>query len=58
MGICKLHSSFETKFKVSVVGCGSVGATAAFAMLLDGTPSEIVLIDQDANKARGLALDF
>jgi hypothetical protein len=35
-GICKLKSSFETKFKVSMIGCGSVGATAAYAMLIDG----------------------
>jgi L-lactate dehydrogenase len=55
---CKLHSSFEIKYKVSVVGCGSVGATAAYAMLIDSTPSEIALIDYNKDKARGLALDL
>lgn len=55
---CKLRSEFEMKFKVSVIGCGSVGATAAYAMLIDGTPSEIVLIDRAKEKASGLALDL
>jgi L-lactate dehydrogenase len=56
--ICKLKSSFETTFKVSMIGCGSVGATAAYAMLLDGTPTELVLIDHSKEKAEGLMLDF
>ncbi len=58
--ICNPKPSFQTEFKVSVVGCGNVGATAAYAMLLDGTPSEIVLFDIDIakEKAEGIALDF
>jgi L-lactate dehydrogenase len=56
--VCKLRSSFDTKYKVSVIGCGSVGAAAAYAMLIDSTPSEIVLIDRSKEKARGLALDL
>ncbi len=55
---CKLESQFQSKFKVSVIGCGNVGATAAYAMLLDGTPSELVLIDLNKEKAEGLDLDF
>lgn len=58
MNTCNITSSFKSQFKVSIVGCGNVGATAAYAMLLDGTPSEIVLIDRDKNKAHGLLLDF
>lgn len=50
--------AFKSEFKVSIIGCGNVGATAAYAMLLDGTPSEIVLVDSDKNKAHGLHLDF
>lgn len=46
------------KFKVSVIGCGNVGATAAYAMLLDGTPNEMTLIDLNKDKAKGLLLDF
>ncbi len=49
---------FATQFKVSVVGCGNVGATAAYAMLLDGTPTELVLFDVSKEKAQGLLLDF
>lgn len=58
MNNCKINSAFKTEFKVSVIGCGNVGATASYAMLLDGTPSELVLIDRDKNKAHGLLLDF
>lgn len=55
---CKIQSSFKNMFKVAVVGCGSVGATAAYAMLIDGTPSELVLVDKNKDKAEGLLLDF
>jgi L-lactate dehydrogenase len=54
----KKHYHYCDKFKVSVIGCGNVGSTAAYAMLLDGTPNEITLIDRDKNKAKGLLLDF
>lgn len=53
-----ISSTIQRKFKVAVVGCGNVGATAAYAMLIDGSPTEIVLIDRDAKKAEGIALDF
>lgn len=55
---CKLSSSFQSKYKVAVIGCGSVGSAAAYAMLIDGTPTELVLIDRSRGKAEGLALDF
>lgn len=45
-------------FKVSIIGLGHVGATAAYAMLLDGTPSELVLIARDKQKAIGEKLDL
>jgi L-lactate dehydrogenase len=50
--------SKSTGFKVGVVGCGKVGMTAAFAMLLSGTPSEIVLIDRTLEKVEGEKLDL
>jgi len=50
--------SFQTRFKVVVVGCGSVGATAAYAMMLKGTPTDLVLFDVNKEKAEGLLLDF
>ncbi len=55
---CKIESAFKTKFKVSVIGCGSVGATAAYSMLIDGAPTDMVLIDRYRQKADGLKLDF
>lgn len=45
-------------FKVSIVGCGSVGATAAYALLLDGTPTDLTLIDIDKDRASGILLDL
>jgi len=44
--------------KVAIVGAGAVGSTAAYAMMLDGVVSEIVLIDVDKDKACGHALDL
>jgi L-lactate dehydrogenase len=52
------QSNFQSQFKVSIIGCGNVGATAAYAMLLDGTPTELVLIDRSKERAEGLLLDF
>lgn len=40
------------------MGCGNVGATAAYALLIDGTPTELVLVDRSKEKVEGLALDF
>ena len=45
-------------FKISVIGCGNVGATIAYALLLDGTPTELALIDINREKAEGIALDL
>lgn len=55
---CKIESEFQSKYKVSVIGCGNVGAAAAYAMLMDGTPSELALLDVQKEKAEGLVLDF
>lgn len=40
-------------FKVAIVGVGKVGATAAYALLLDGAVTDLVLIAHDVEKARG-----
>lgn len=53
-----LSSKFQSDFKVSIIGCGNVGSTAAYALLLDGTPSEIALISRKKEQAQGLVLDF
>lgn len=44
--------------KVAVIGCGFVGAASAFALLESGLFSEMVLIDVDAERAEGEALDI
>ncbi len=54
---CRIPS-FQTQFKVTVIGAGNVGATAAYAMLMDGTPTELVLLDHNKEKAAGLVLDM
>lgn len=44
--------------RIAVVGAGNVGATFAYALLLSGLASEIVLIDRDAARAEGQAMDL
>ncbi len=44
--------------KVGIVGSGFVGSTAAYAMLLQGAATEIVLLDANANVARAQAEDI
>lgn len=47
-----------SSFKVGIIGCGKVGMTAAYAMMLSGTPTEMVLIDRNKDKAMGEKLDL
>ena len=44
--------------RVAIVGVGNVGATFAYALLLSGLASEIVLIDQNRARAEGEAMDL
>ncbi len=44
--------------KVGVVGVGAVGSAVTMALLGRGTAREIVLIDRDSARARGVALDM
>ena len=44
--------------KVTIIGAGSVGATTAYTMVVNGVASEIVLIDINENKAQGEAMDI
>jgi L-lactate dehydrogenase len=44
--------------RVAIVGAGNVGATFAYALLLSGLSSEIVLIDANQSKAEGEAMDI
>ena len=44
--------------KCAVIGCGNVGATTAYSLMLSGLFNEIVLIDIDAKRAKGEAEDI
>lgn len=44
--------------KVGIIGCGFVGSSAAYAMVLQGVASEILLIDIDRDLARAQAEDI
>lgn len=50
--------SAQPPIKVAVVGAGHVGATFAYALLLSGLAAEIVLVDADADRAEGEAMDI
>jgi L-lactate dehydrogenase len=44
--------------RVAVVGTGNVGATFALALVMSGLASEIVLVDANARRAEGEAMDL
>ena len=44
--------------RVAVVGVGNVGASFAYALVLSGLASELVLIDLDRRRAEGEAMDL
>lgn len=45
-------------FKVSIIGVGKVGATAAYAMCLNGTPTDLVLVAHHRETAEAEKLDL
>ncbi len=53
-----MQESNPLTHKISIIGAGNVGATFAYALLLSGLSSEIVLIDQNISKAEGEAMDL
>lgn len=44
--------------KIAIIGTGGVGATTAYALMIKGIGSEIVLIDRTKEKAEGEAMDL
>jgi L-lactate dehydrogenase len=48
----------DSFMKVGIIGCGFVGSSAAYAMTLEGSASEIVLIDLNAKLAQAQAEDI
>jgi L-lactate dehydrogenase len=51
-------TSSAVKDSVVVVGVGNVGATTAYALMLSGLASNIILINRDRNRAEGEAEDI
>lgn len=45
-------------YKVSIVGCGKVGMTAAYSILHDGTANQLLLVGRNKNKIVGEQLDL
>jgi len=52
------NRDFSSPVKIAVVGAGNVGASFAYALLLSGLASDIVLIDANRAKAEGEAMDL
>jgi L-lactate dehydrogenase len=44
--------------RVCVVGCGHVGTTSAYALMMGGLAREVVLLDLDERRAEGEAMDL
>lgn len=53
----KIYAAIDNR-KVAIVGAGAVGSSIAYALTIRNLASEIVLIDVDANRAKGEALDI
>jgi L-lactate dehydrogenase len=44
--------------KIGVIGAGAVGSACAFATVMRGSTREIVVVDRDCKRARGVATDL
>ncbi len=44
--------------RVAIIGCGHVGATSAYALLMNGFVEELILIDKDCDKLLGEVMDL
>lgn len=52
------HSYNSDSHKVSIIGCGNVGITTAYALLLEGLTDELVLYNRSLDRIQGEALDL
>ena len=43
---------------IAIIGCGHVGSTSAYALMLKGVAREVVLVDLDHGLAKGEAMDL
>jgi L-lactate dehydrogenase len=53
-----LQADFVEERKVAIVGTGQVGSTFAFALMISGLATSIVLIDQATDRAEGHMMDL
>jgi L-lactate dehydrogenase len=44
--------------RIAIIGCGRVGATSAYALMMRGVARELVLVDLDRGLAEGEAMDL
>jgi L-lactate dehydrogenase len=44
--------------KIGIIGAGAVGTACAFAVVMRGCASELVLLDLDRKRARGIVSDL
>jgi len=52
------YQKSDCSSKVAIIGAGFVGSTTAYSLMLDGSVSEIALIDVNKEKALGEVLDL
>ncbi|HKQ53775.1 MAG TPA: L-lactate dehydrogenase [Pyrinomonadaceae bacterium] len=52
------ETSSTSARRVSIIGAGHVGAASAYALLLSGAAREILIVDADAGRAEGEAMDL
>jgi L-lactate dehydrogenase len=52
------HSREGTRMKIGIIGAGNVGSTAAYAMVMLGVGSEVVLVDLDEKLTIAQAQDI
>lgn len=53
-----MHGTQLATRKVAVIGAGLVGATSAYAIIISGLCSELVMVDVNKDKAKGEVLDL
>jgi len=48
----------QDSYQVAIIGCGKVGSTAAYTMLLEGIATKLILLSRCVDKAQGEKLDL
>jgi L-lactate dehydrogenase len=52
------NSTAMIRDRIAIIGCGHVGATSAYALVMSSVAREIVLLDSNARQAEGQAMDL